>query len=136
MAAGLEVAASNIEAWLHAQRLVLVRTNAPIIETYQVLIPVRPAHPLLTLQPPPNNPDVPTQKMWALKRSPYSNSGPRQALVDALNRGLPERDQKGAEARERTFKLRWALFAEPATFAHIQAVLNDVITRVRKESRA
>lgn len=130
---GLASAGDNLAAWVRQQRLQIVPTTAPRVPTYQIVVPVRPAHPLLTIQPPPNNPDVPTQKMRAFKRGPYSNPGPRRALVDALNAGLPDADRKGPEACEKMFKIRWALLADSQYFDHIRGVLDRVIHRVRQE---
>jgi hypothetical protein len=132
-AAGLAVAGENLAAWVREQGLPIVRTTAPKVPTFQIVIPVRPAHPLLTIQPLPNNPDVPTQKMRAVKRSPYSNLGPRKALIDELNSGLPDADKKEPQVGEKMFKIRWVLLAESRYFGHVRGVLDRVIQRVREE---
>jgi hypothetical protein len=133
MAKGLESLAKRLSDWIQAQGLEVIDTGAPTIPTFQVIIPVTPAHPLLTLQPPPNNPDVPTQKMRGAKRSPYANAGARKKLVDSLNAGLPDSEQKGAEARDKMFKIRWQVLADPAVFEHMQRVLDEVIAKIRRE---
>lgn len=101
--------------------------------TFQVVIPVRPAHALLTIHPLPNNPDIPTQKFRLLKQSPYSNPAPRQALVDKLNSVLPPKHHKESGARDKMFKLPWELFADAVHFGNISEILDEVIRKVRRE---
>jgi hypothetical protein len=132
-AAGLSDAIAHLDTWLHELDLYLQPVSTNTLPTFQVLIRTgRRSHPLLTLYPPPNNPDVPFQKMKGLAGSPYANGGPRQAVVEQLNSQLPEQDIKPLSSRDRFYKIHWHHFADPVTFSRLRAILDRVISRVRE----
>jgi hypothetical protein len=130
-AAGHGPAIANLENWIQQQRLEIHPTTAAEIPTFQVIIPGPPAHPILSLQPSPHNPDLPFQKMKGLSRSPFSNGGQRLFILQALNSVVPVDDQKPESYKDTFYKLRWELLADASQFATIGEILNRIVKRVR-----
>jgi hypothetical protein len=130
-ALGHGAAIAHLEDWIAFHGLEIYQTDAEEIPTFQVVVPGRPVHPLLTLQPPPNNPDIPFQKMRVMARSPLSNAGPRLFILQALNAVLPESEQKPEGHKDRFFKLKWAILADPSQFAAVRGVMDKIIQKIR-----
>jgi hypothetical protein len=130
--ADLDAAVDNLNAWIRELGLGVAQVRTKKIPTYQIVIPLGArSHPLLTLQPPPRNPDVPLQKMKGLRGSPFANGGPRQGIVEQLNAQLPETERKPITHRNEFYTIRWRHFADAAEFLLLRSVLDSIISRVR-----
>lgn len=91
----LSHAGDVIAVWIPQQGLRVEQTEADSIPSFQVYIPIgKVAHPILSLQPHPHNPDIPFQKFRAMPRNPLKNVGARRAWVEKLNGLLPASEQK------------------------------------------
>jgi hypothetical protein len=130
----LALAGARLGNWIQQQGLLLDRTDAPDIPSFQVYLRLgRVAHPLLSLQPHPHNPDIPFQKFRAMSRSPLRNGGARRTWVEKLNALLPEAERKDVpKAAEKMFKLRWPLFADPQLGPSLIGYLEALASRIRQ----
>jgi len=124
-----------LEAWIASQGLELTETTNvafPNIPAFQVAVPT-PAglYPLLTLQPPPNHPDVPLHRMKAMTWGPLQTPESRAELLKDLNAEVAAGERKSELYVDRFFRVPWRYFASPETFERITRVLDQVIAQVR-----
>jgi hypothetical protein len=124
-----------LEAWIASQGLELTETtnvSFPNVPAFQLGVPT-PAglYPLLTLQPPPNHPDVPLHRMKAMTWGPLQAPESREQLLKNLNAEVAAGERKPGPYADRFFRIPWRYFASPGTFERITRVLDQVIAQVR-----
>jgi len=124
-----------LEAWIASQGLELTETTNvafPNVPAFQLAVP-SPAglYPLLTLQPPPNHPDVPLHRMKAMTWGPLQSPESREQLLKELNAAVAAGERKPGPYADRFFRIPWRYFASGATFERITRVLDQVIAQVR-----
>ncbi|MGE0441433.1 MAG: hypothetical protein AB7S39_13180 [Gemmatimonadales bacterium] len=133
--AGLADAGAVIREFIESNRLICAPTDAPVIASYQVALRLgKRVHPVISLQPPPNNPDIPFQKMRGLSWSEFGNKGSRRWIVDKLNSVVPEDDRKSYDVAEKMYKIRWSLFSEEGSGPALIEVLQLFVDRVRQRA--
>jgi len=129
-----------LEAWIASQGLELTETTnvaLPNVPAFQLAVPT-PAgpYPLLTLQPPPNHPDVPLHHMKVMTWGPLQTPESRAQLLEDLNAEVAAGERKPKLYADRFFRIPWRYFASPETFERITRVLDQVIARVRTGAEA
>lgn len=123
-----------IEAWARRHSLTCSQSGVEKVPTFQLGVPLGSrTHPILTLQPRPNNPDIPFQKMDKLSGSAFKNLGERMWAVARLNDALPETDHPdpGSAARK-MYKIKWERFSDPQFGAGLFAALDLLLERIRR----
>lgn len=125
-----------LETWMELRGLELLDATTPAIPglpVFYVMVPVPDrVHPLLSLQPPPNNPAVPLHRMKVDGSSPYQAPESRLELVTALNSVMAPSERKSGDYADRAYRIPWRYFATPSGFAGVTAVLDSMIARIRR----
>ena len=125
-----------LEIWITLHRLELVdatNVDMPNVPVCHLVVPVNGrVHPLLTLQPPPNHPDLPFHRIKAEEWSPYHALDARIQVLAALNAVVVPSERKPDLYADRFFRIPWLYFASAERFGLITGELDEMIARVRQ----